>query len=100
LAGAYNCRKVAGSSLKSMHAFGVAIDINIKYANYWRWAPNDRDQLHWRNRIPIQIVHIFEKHGFIWGGHWDHYYTMHFEYRPELLGGKREVANKLTLRFA
>lgn len=89
LAGAYNCRKVAGSSLKSMHAFGAAIDINIKYANYWRWAPNDRDQLHWRNRIPIQIVHIFEKHGFIWGGHWYHYDTMHFEYRPELLGGKR-----------
>ena len=26
-----------------------------------------------------------EKHGFIWGGRWYHYDTMHFEYRPELL---------------
>jgi hypothetical protein len=24
-------------------------------------------------------------HGFIWGGYWYHYDTMHFEYRPELL---------------
>jgi len=37
------------------------------------------------SQIPIQIVRIFEKHGFIWGGYWYHYDTMHFEYRPELL---------------
>jgi hypothetical protein len=30
-------------------------------------------------------VEIFEKHGFIWGGRWYHYDTMHFEYRPEIL---------------
>jgi len=41
--------------------------------------------------MPQQIVDIFERHGFIWGGKWYHYDTMHFEYRPELLGmsGKR-----------
>ncbi len=39
----------------------------------------------WRNRIPVEIVRIFERHGFIWGGAWYHYDTMHFEYRPELL---------------
>jgi hypothetical protein len=88
LTGTYNCRKVAGSSAKSMHAYGAAVDINIKYANYWRWASGDREQLHWRNKIPIQIVRIFEKHGFIWGGYWYHYDTMHFEYRPELIGGR------------
>ena len=27
---------------------------------------------------------IFEKYGFVWGGRWYHYDTMHFEYRPEL----------------
>ena len=32
-----------------------------------------------------KIVEIFERHGFIWGGKWYHYDTMHFEYRPELL---------------
>ena len=26
-----------------------------------------------------------EAEGFIWGGRWYHYDTMHFEYRPELL---------------
>jgi hypothetical protein len=33
----------------------------------------------------MKIVDVFEKHGFIWGGKWYHYDTMHFEYRPELL---------------
>jgi hypothetical protein len=28
-------------------------------------------------------VEIFERHGFIWGGKWGHFDTMHFEYRPE-----------------
>ena len=39
----------------------------------------------YHNQIPMDIVRIFEKHGFIWGGKWYHYDTMHFEYRPELL---------------
>jgi len=88
LAGAYDCRKVAGSSVRSMHAYGAAIDINLRYANYWRWAHGNRDRPRWRNHIPIHIVRIFEKHGFIWGGTWYHYDTMHFEYRPELLSSK------------
>jgi hypothetical protein len=86
--GTYNCRKIAGSSAKSMHAYGAALDITTKYSNYWRWGLNDRSELKWQNQIPIQIVRIFEKHGFIWGGYWYHYDTMHFEYRPELLGSK------------
>ena len=38
----------------------------------------------WKNRIPQEIVDAFEAEGFIWGGRWAHYDTMHFEYRPEL----------------
>jgi hypothetical protein len=38
--------------------------------------------------MPQEIVDIFERHGFIWGGKWYHYDTMHFEYRPELTGLK------------
>ena len=83
-AGTYNCRKVAGSRAPSMHAYGAAIDIDTRYADYWRWFPGETPR--WRNRIPVAIVRIFEKHGFIWGGAWYHYDTMHFEYRPELLG--------------
>ncbi len=37
------------------------------------------------NRTPREIMDIFEKYGFIWGGYWYHYDTMHFEYRPEIL---------------
>ena len=32
-------------------------------------------------------VDAFEAEGFIWGGRWYHFDTMHFEYRPELLDG-------------
>ena len=37
--------------------------------------------------MPQNLIDIFEKHGFIWGGRWYHYDTMHFEYRPEVLSG-------------
>jgi len=84
-AGTYNCRTIAGSRARSMHAYGAAIDINTRFADYWRWISDDRTQPRWRNRVPIQIVRIFEKQGFIWGGYWYHFDTMHFEYRPELL---------------
>ncbi|MGZ6008698.1 MAG: M15 family metallopeptidase [Rhizomicrobium sp.] len=83
--GTYNCRKVAGSTSRSVHAWGAAIDINSAASDYWRWpAPRNGESM-WRNRIPVEIVRVFEKHGFIWGGTWYHYDTMHFEYRPELL---------------
>lgn len=86
--GTYSCRQIAGSNVKSMHAYGAALDISAKYSNYWRWALKGRGELKWQNQIPIEIVNIFERHGFIWGGHWYHYDTMHFEYRPELLGSE------------
>jgi len=31
------------------------------------------------------LVEIFERYGFIWGGKWLHYDTMHFEFRPDLI---------------
>jgi hypothetical protein len=86
--GTYNCRNVAGSNVKSMHAYGAAIDVNAKYSDYWRWASKAGNDPKWQNQIPVPVVRIFEKHGFIWGGYWYHYDTMHFEYRPELLPAK------------
>ena len=83
-AGTYNCRAIAGSTARSMHAYAAAIDVNTAYSDYWRWAPHPAEPA-WKNRIPIEIVRVFERHGFIWGGAWYHYDTMHFEYRPELL---------------
>ena len=43
----------------------------------------------YRNRIPWEIVEVFEKHGFVWGGKWYHYDTMHFEYRPEIIAASQ-----------
>jgi hypothetical protein len=85
-AGTYNCRPIAGTSQLSAHGYGIAIDIALRHADYWRWSKSTAGgQLPYRNAIPLEIVRIFEKHGFIWGGAWYHYDTMHFEYRPELL---------------
>jgi hypothetical protein len=80
-AGTFNCRTVKDTGVRSMHAWGVAIDLDTKFSDYWLWSPKGG----YRNRIPIEIVSIFEEHGFIWGGKWGHFDTMHFEYRPELL---------------
>ncbi|NUM57423.1 MAG: M15 family metallopeptidase, partial [Bdellovibrionaceae bacterium] len=34
----------------------------------------------------------FESEGFIWGGKWNHYDTMHFEYRPELFPHLKKIS--------
>ena len=85
-AGTYNCRAIANTDRMSMHAYAAAIDINTKETTYWQWVKPGAGGVHaWSNNIPPEIVAIFEKHGFIWGGRWYHFDTMHFEYRPELL---------------
>tara|TARA_B110001454_G_C12723292_1_gene436290 strand:+ start:1169 stop:2140 length:972 start_codon:yes stop_codon:yes gene_type:complete len=96
----FNWRNIAGSHRLSTHSFGTAIDLLTDHpAQYWLWDEIKRnpDQAkkgesayehdHFvpsqRPYIPLKIIRIFEKHGFIWGGKWNHYDTMHFEYRPE-----------------
>lgn len=79
--GTFNYRKIAQTERLSPHSYGIAIDINTKKSDYWLWS---KGKYQYRNRIPNEIVSIFEKYGFIWGGKWYHYDTMHFEYRPEL----------------
>jgi hypothetical protein len=87
-AGTYNCRRIAGTRRMSAHGHGIAIDIAVKHADYWRNTKPGKDGAYvYKNEIPPEIVRSFEKHGFIWGGKWHHYDTMHFEYRPELVGG-------------
>ena len=86
IGGTYKCRPIAGTDRMSMHSWGAAIDLNPAYSNYWRWSGSADGDSSYRNRVPPEIVAIFERHGFIWGGRWRHFDTMHFEYRPELLG--------------
>ena len=87
-AGTFVWRLISGTNRLSMHSYGVAIDINLNLSHYWQWDCRCKDEnvpLSYRNKIAAQVVEIFEKHGFIWGGKWYHYDTMHFEYRRELL---------------
>jgi peptidoglycan L-alanyl-D-glutamate endopeptidase CwlK len=88
-AGTFNWRMIKGTNRPSTHSYGIAIDINTNFSHYWQWDNKTTDENksvpNYVNRIPWEIVAIFEKHGFIWGGKWYHYDTMHFEYRPELL---------------
>jgi D-alanyl-D-alanine carboxypeptidase len=85
IAGVLACRPVADTGQMSMHGYGAAIDLNLAVSDYWLWQKKT-DPIPYRNRMPPEIVDIFERYGFIWGGKWYHYDTMHFEYRPELLG--------------
>jgi hypothetical protein len=57
---------------------------------YWRWAMSQEQEwysLPYERRwmVPRPIVQAFEKEGFIWGGKWFYFDTIHFEYRPEIL---------------
>ncbi len=82
LGGTFVWRKIAGTSRQSAHSYGVSLDLSPALSDYWRWQ---RGPPRWKNRVPQSIVDAFEAEGFIWGGRWFHYDTMHFEYRPELL---------------
>ncbi len=83
--GTYNYRKISKTQRLSSHSFAISIDLNAKYSNYWLWEKKSDKIANYKNQIPKEIIRIFEKYGFIWGGRWYHYDTMHFEYRPELL---------------
>lgn len=94
IGGTFTWRLIAGTNRQSTHSFGSTMDINTEFSHYWRWgAKNPKEdgslQLVFKNKIPDELVAIFEKHGFIWGGRWYHYDTMHFEYRPELIRTKK-----------
>jgi hypothetical protein len=84
LGGTFVWRPIANTPRQSSHSYGISLDVNPAYGDYWEWQ-KDKGGVHWRNRIPQAIVDAFEAEGFVWGGRWYHYDTMHFEYRPELL---------------
>lgn len=90
----YNWRQIAGTRSRSYHSYAVAIDLAPKSFGgrhtYWRWALSQTDEWYAipyerRWMVPLQIVEVFEEQGFIWGGKWFFFDTMHFEYRPEIL---------------
>jgi hypothetical protein len=90
----YNWRTIAGTSTFSFHSHGIAIDI-IPYSYegkqvYWRWTRQfyrEWFSIPYSRRFvpPEAFIETFERHGFIWGGKWLFFDTIHFEYRPEVL---------------
>lgn len=81
--GTFNYRLVSGTGRLSPHSFGIAIDLKSDKNDYWKWTPRKDGQKR-LNIYPRELVEIFEKHNFIWGGKWGHFDILHFEYRPEL----------------
>lgn len=81
---AFYWRNIADSPNLSPHSLGIALDINTQFSQYWLWDIKEREY-NYENQIPLEIVRAFEEEGFIWGGRWWHYDTMHFEYRPEII---------------
>jgi hypothetical protein len=93
---AWNWRNIADTQARSNHAYGIAVDILPATGamrgleTYWLWT--QQKKLDWwavpyksRYQPPDAVIKAFESYGFIWGGKWTFYDTMHFEYRPELL---------------
>ncbi len=101
----YNYRFVEGTRSRSYHSYGMAVDlIPRSYGRkqpYWLWAMN-RTPDWWtipyeqRWMVPAAVVEAFERGGFVWGGKWLFFDTMHFEYRPDLLRSAREQARTQT----
>lgn len=91
--GTFNYRVIAGTNRKSFHSYGAAIDLTLPdpLRAYWRWtgckagSPCAYHQPLLNHAGLQEVVEVFESQGFIWGGKWYHYDSIHFEYRPELL---------------
>ena len=67
-AGCYYPRFIAGTTVLSNHSFGLAMDFNV--------PGNQRGTAGEMNR---DVVAIFKKWGFAWGGDWNYTDPMHFE---------------------
>ena len=75
--GTFSWRSIAGTHFRSSHSWGIAIDLDTKRADYWRYQTANPDgPFKWKNRYPQAIVDAFEAEGFIWGGRWYHFDTM------------------------
>jgi len=87
----WHWRDVAGTQSRSFHSYGIALDILPRSYQrkqvYWRWAGSEWWNIPYEDRYqpPDAVVKIFEAHGFVWGGKWAIYDTIHFEYRPDVL---------------
>ncbi|MCL2728070.1 MAG: M15 family metallopeptidase, partial [Bacteroidales bacterium] len=63
----FNWRPIARTDRLSAHSFGIAIDLNRSCSDYWLWdypTADENTPIIYKNRLPLEIVEIFEQHGF------------------------------------
>jgi hypothetical protein len=91
---AWSWRNIADTQTRSFHSYGIAIDILPGSLggkeSYWLWTVRTKPEwwnIPYEQRLhpPAAVIKAFESQGFIWGGKWLFFDTMHFEYRPEIL---------------
>lgn len=87
---AFNDRPITNGTALSLHAYGLAIDINPVQNPYLQFEAEGKAVYspaagsHYANRLPLrpgkpvrkgmaeQVVDVFAEHGFlVWGGNWD-----------------------------
>jgi hypothetical protein len=72
-AGCYAPRRIQARGQLSLHAWGLAVDLNAS-----------RNPFRGRSHQDRRLVRVMEKHGFTWGGRWPtRPDPMHFEYRGD-----------------
>jgi len=82
--GTFNYRVISGTNRLSPHSFGIAIDLKSDKKDYWKWSSKEDGEKR-INEYPEELVEVFEKNNFIWGGKWGYFDILHFEYRPEII---------------
>lgn len=90
--GTFNYRVISGTNMLSPHSFGIAIDLKSSSNDYHKWTSREKGTIRLR-QYPEELVKIFEKHNFIWGGKWGYFDILHFEYRPEIIIKARYFTN-------
>lgn len=69
--GCFNIRKIRGSSTTmSLHSWAIAIDLNYKGNELGNPSPE----------MSADVIAVFKKYGFYWGGNFKRRDGMHFEY--------------------
>jgi hypothetical protein len=99
----WNWRDIADTQSRSFHAYGAALDLLPAsprgLETYWLWTARNIPEwwaVPYERRLhpPQAVIRAFESYGFIWGGKWLFFDTMHFEYRPEIL-----ILNGIAVNF-
>jgi hypothetical protein len=83
----YCNRQMRGSKNKSLHSWGIAVDINPATNGYYiGWQATEKGRHLWKRDIPLKVIQVFENNGFIWGGRWKTIKDfMHFEIKNEVI---------------